>query len=216
MTETASMTLKKRFSLHIEDQLKEELQRLIGGRPVTLASGSPRRKQILRLAGIAPKIIVPDVNEDLDGIESPRDYAITLARLKLESIPADESLTIAADTIVVLNDKILGKPVDNLDARRILRFLSGRRHWVMTALALRNGKSDKIYVDGEKSYVTFNDLKSADIKCYVDSGEPMDKAGAYGIQGMGELLVEKLEGSLLNVIGFPIELFVRMLREMEG
>jgi len=211
-----SMTLKKRFSLHIESELKAELQRLIGEQPVTLASGSPRRKQILKLAGIEPKVIVPSVQEDLEGIKSPRDYAIALAELKLNSVPKDGALTVAADTIVVLDDKILGKPVDNLDARRILRFLSGRRHWVMTALAIRNGKSESVLSDGEKSYVTFNDLKVADIKSYVDSGEPMDKAGAYGIQGMGELLVQKLEGSLLNVIGFPIELFVRMLREIRG
>jgi len=208
--------LARRFTLHIDEDLKVELHRLIGNQRVTLASGSPRRKQILKLAGIDAKVIVPSIREDLNGIESPRDYAIALAEQKLGSAPVDDSLTIAADTIVVLDDKILGKPVDNLDARRILRFLSGRRHWVMTALAVRNGGSDKVHTDGERSYVTFNDLKVADIKCYVDSGEPMDKAGAYGIQGMGELLVQKLEGSLLNVIGFPIELFVRMLREIRG
>jgi septum formation protein len=208
------MTLQRRFSLHIEDDLKVELQGLIARRPVTLASGSPRRKQILRLAGIEPKVVVPSVKENLNGIESPRDYAIRLAELKLKSVMADDSLTVAADTIVVLGDTILGKPVDNLDARRILRFLSGRRHWVMTSLAIRDGRSDKIVSDGDTSFVTFNDLKVSDIKSYVDSGEPMDKAGAYGIQGMGELLVQKLEGSLLNVIGFPIELFVRMLRDL--
>lgn len=211
------MPLQKRFSLHIENDLKEELHRLLGNQPVTLASGSPRRKQILKLAGIEPKVIVPSVKEDLNGIESPRDFAITLAKLKLKSVPRDNNaLTVAADTIVVLEDTILGKPVDNLDARRILRFLSGRRHWVMTALAIRNGDSDKVYADGEQSFVTFNDLKVSDIKAYIDSGEPMDKAGAYGIQGMGELLVQKLEGSLLNVIGFPVELFVTMLRKIKA
>jgi septum formation protein len=130
-------------------------------------------------------------------------------------VPGASGITVAADTIVVLDNGILGKPVDKADAKRMLRLLSGRRHFVITSLALRDNVSGRTICDCERSYVTFHPQSDEAIASYVDSGEPMDKAGAYGIQGMGELLVEKLEGSLHNVIGFPIGLFVRMIRELQ-
>lgn len=207
------MTVDRRFVLEIEDHTKSALRSILGDTTITLASGSPRRRQILQLSGVNCKVIVPDVDESvIDGVE-PRRFAIDLAMRKLESIASDGTVTVAADTIVVLDNRILGKPLDKADAHRILRALSGHRHYVLTALAVRDERGHTM-ADGEISYVTFHMLSDEAIRDYIDSGEPMDKAGAYGIQGMGELLVSNLEGSLHNVIGFPIDLFVRLLREL--
>ncbi len=211
MTVTAE---QRRFELTVDDNIVRDLKQLLNNIPVTLASGSPRRREILRLAGIDCRVIIPDVNEDIPTGVTPEQYALDIAQHKLAHVPGENGITVAADTIVVLDNKILGKPVDVADARRILRTLSGRKHYVVTALAIRDNKSGRVTGDYDKSYVTFYPLADEAISFYVTSGEPMDKAGAYGIQGMGELLVERLEGSLHNVIGFPIELFVRMVREI--
>jgi septum formation protein len=205
----------RRFVLTVDEQIKSELKALLGNTPVTLASGSPRRKEILALAGVVCNVIVPDVDEDIPVGASPEQFARDIATHKLAHVPGMDGITVAADTIVVLEDRILGKPLDKADARRMLHLLSGRRHYVITSLALRDNISGRTICDSERSYVTFYTLSDEAIASYVHSGEPMDKAGAYGIQGMGELLVEKLEGSLHNVIGFPIELFVRMVRELK-
>lgn len=206
----------RRFELAVDEQIKSELKVLISNTPVTLASGSPRRREILALAGVACKVIVPDVDEDVPIGVSPKQFALDIASHKLAHVSGTSGITVAADTIVVLDNRILGKPIDKADAKRMLRLLSGRRHYVITSLALRDNTSGRTICDCDKSYVTFHTLSDEAIASYVDSGEPMDKAGAYGIQGMGELLVEKLEGSLHNVIGFPIELFVRMIRELKS
>ncbi len=180
-----------------------------------LASGSPRRREILRLAGVKCRIEPPEVDETVPELVNPFEFAIRLAKAKLDATPVTGQLTVAADTIVVLGNVILGKPVDEADARRMLHTLSGQRHYVLTALAIRDC-NERVIADADKTYVKFHQLSEAAISEYVDSKEPMDKAGAYGIQGMGELLVEDLEGSLHNVIGFPIEMFVRMMRELRS
>ncbi|MGB5106242.1 MAG: Maf family protein [Candidatus Zixiibacteriota bacterium] len=209
------MTISKRFVLDVDVETRSTLRQLIGDERVVLASGSPRRREILRLAGINCDVAIPEVDETVtDGVE-PRKFAIDLAKVKLESIDKQNDLTIAADTIVVLGDVILGKPVDKADAFRMLKTLSGERHYVITALAIRD-RIGRVAADADRTYVRFRRLTDAGINSYIDSGEPMDKAGAYGIQGMGELLVESLEGSLHNVIGFPIEMFVRMMRELRA
>ncbi|MCX6831049.1 MAG: Maf family protein [candidate division Zixibacteria bacterium] len=205
----------RRFIITVDEQIKSELKALLGDTPVTLASGSPRRREILVLAGLTCRVIVPDVDEDIPVGVSPEQFAIDIATHKLAHVPGTSGITVAADTIVVLDNRILGKPVDKTAAKEMLRILSGRRHYVITALALRDNVNGLAICDCEKSYVTFHPQSNEAIAAYVDSGEPMDKAGAYGIQGMGELLVEKLEGNLHNVIGFPIELFVRMIRELQ-
>ncbi len=207
-------TEPRRFVLTVDGQVRSELKALLGDTPVILASGSPRRKEILSLAGIDCRVIVPNVDEDIPLVGSPRKHALSIALHKLAHVPGAMGITVAADTIVVLDEKILGKPVDKADARRILRTLSGKKHYVVTALAIRDNASGRVVTNFAMSYVTFRPLSDDAIASYVDSGEPMDKAGAYGIQGMGELLVEELEGSLHNVIGFPIELFMRMIREL--
>jgi septum formation protein len=205
----------RRFELTVDEQTKRELKSLLDGTSVTLASGSPRRKEILRLAGVDCQVIVPNVDEDIPTGVSPEQYAVDIAAHKLAHVPGAEGITVAADTIVVLDNQILGKPTDRADAARILRVLSGRKHYVITALAIRNNRTGRVSSSYDKSFVTFYPLADDAISFYINSGEPMDKAGAYGIQGMGELLVESLQGSLHNVIGFPIELFVRMVREMQ-
>lgn len=210
-----TMTISKRFVLEVDPGIRASLRDLIGEGQVVLASGSPRRREILRLAGVSCSVVIPDVDESvIDGVE-PRQFAIDLAKCKLDSVAHSGELAIAADTIVVLDNVILGKPTDKADAYRMLRMLSGERHYVITALAVRD-RDGRIVADADKTYVKFRNLTDAGISSYIDSGEPMDKAGAYGIQGMGELLVENLEGSLHNVIGFPIELFVRMMRELRA
>ena len=209
------MTISKRFVLDVDTETRSALRDLIGAEQIVLASGSPRRREILRLAGVNCSVVVPEVDESVtDGVE-PQKFAIDLAKLKLDTIVDRKHLTVAADTIVVLGNAILGKPVDKADAYRMLRTLSGQRHYVITALAIRD-RNGRVITSADKTYVQFRPLTDAGISSYIDSGEPMDKAGAYGIQGMGELLVEDLEGSLHNVIGFPIEMFVRMMRELRA
>jgi septum formation protein len=209
------MELPKRFSLDVDQGIRDSLAQILGREEIVLASGSPRRREILQRAGVACRVLVPDVDESVPPDAEPREFAISLALKKLESLPATGALTVAADTIVVLDNQILGKPVDVADARRILRILSGQRHFVLTALAIRD-RTGRIVGDADETFVTFHPLADREIEAYVASGEPMDKAGAYGIQGMGELLVAGLEGSLHNVIGFPIELFVHMLMELRS
>lgn len=207
------MTIEKRFVLDVDEEIRAALQELLGDEQIVLASGSPRRREILRLAGVNCRIDPPEVDETVPEFADPLEFAIRLAKAKLDATSITDQLTVAADTIVVLGNVILGKPVDEADARRMLHTLSGQRHYVLTALAVRD-RNERVIADADKTYVKFRQLSEAAISAYVDSREPMDKAGAYGIQGMGELLVEDLEGSLHNVIGFPIEMFVRMMREL--
>ena len=204
----------RRFVLTVAESIKAELREMLGDTSVTLASGSPRRKEILALAGVDCQVIVPNVDEEVPVGVTPERFALDIAAHKLAHVPGEKGITVAADTIVVLDNHILGKPVDKFDAKRILRLLSGKKHYVITALAVRDNDSKREIGNFDRSNVTFYPLSDDAIESYITSGEPMDKAGAYGIQGMGELLVEKLEGSLHNVIGFPIELFARMIEEL--
>jgi septum formation protein len=209
------MVSSKRFVLDVNDNIKAALKSLLGNEEIVLASGSPRRREILSLAGVACRIVIPEVDESVPAGVDAFSFAVELAKRKLNSLPVQNALMVAADTLVVLENDILGKPKDKADAGCMLRKLSGHRHYVVTALAIRD-HSGRVCADGDRTFVRFQNLSDAAIHDYVDSGEPMDKAGAYGIQGMGEILVESLEGSLHNVIGFPIELFVRMLREIRS
>jgi septum formation protein len=207
---------QKRFTIFVDDDTRILINRWLGGKKVTLASGSPRRREILETVGLDFEVVIPPIDEDAIVNVTPKRFAVAQAICKLQSVNVSEGVVIAADTIVVLDDKILGKPTDREDARRILRLLSGEKHMVYTALALRDCESGKVVADAEASQVIFRKLSDQDIEDYVDSGEPLDKAGAYGIQGMGEFLVDRLDGHLNNVIGFPLELFVNLLRELAG
>jgi septum formation protein len=175
-----------------------------------LASGSPRRREILYLLGLEHEVRPPDVDERLRPGEEPGVQARRLAVEKASSTAADGGdLTLAADTLVVLGEEILGKPVDEADAVRMLLKLQGRRHEVHTGLALRFG--DRIESDVAVTRVWFRSLDAAECEEYVASGEPLDKAGAYGIQGLGAVLVQRIEGEYFNVMGLPVQLLLSLL-----
>ena len=177
---------------------------------LVLASGSPRRREILGLLSLAHEIRPADVEERLRPGEDPGMAARRLALEKAAAIPSDgEELILAADTLVVLGGEILGKPTDELDAVKMLMRLQGRRHEVFTGLALRVGS--RIEADVAVTRVWFRPLDAAECGEYVASGEPLDKAGAYGIQGIGAVLVQRIEGEYFNVMGLPVQLLLSLL-----
>ena len=167
-----------------------------------LASGSPRRAALLDGLGIQFAVEKPNVDESRLPDEPPRVMVERLARLKCRSVNGPTPI-LAADTIVVFDGHILGKPRDSADALRMLHLLSGNTHEVMTGFCLRSGES--FYSEVVTSIVEFRSLGASEIQEYINSGEPMDKAGAYAIQGKAGLWVEKLAGSLTNVIGLPMK-----------
>ena len=177
-----------------------------------LASQSPRRSEILRSAGIPFTVRVADVDETVLAGESPADYVQRLAAAKAFAIEsADGETVLGADTTVVIDGEILAKPADAADARRMLARLSGRRHEVLTGICLRRGAD--VIRDYVTTGVVFARLSDAEIGEYVASGEPMDKAGAYAIQGLASKFVERIEGDYFNVMGLPVALVYRRLRE---
>jgi septum formation protein len=178
---------------------------------LVLASQSPRRAEILRNAGLEFVVRVAPVDESpIDG-EKPEHYVQRLAEEKARAVDADNSETVlAADTTVVIDGEILGKPADAADARRMLELLSGRRHEVMTGIAIRRGAD--VTRDWAVTSVWFSPLSSREIDDYVATGEPMDKAGAYAIQGLASRFIEKIEGCYFNVVGLPLSLVYRRLQ----
>ena len=181
---------------------------------VVLASGSPRRRQLLELVGIEHEVLPSNIDETLRPRETPRRHAERLAREKASAIATREpgKITIAADTIVVINRKVLGKPRDEDDARRMLSMLSGREHTVITAVAVARGRKLRSAV--EEVTVKFRRLRDEEIDAYIATGEPMDKAGAYGIQGFGATIVECVDGDYFAVMGLPLARLVTLLREL--
>ena len=178
-----------------------------------LASQSPRRKELLGLLGLAFEIKVPCADETmLPGADPAQQVAEVSRRKALATQAEKEDVIIAADTIVVCDGQILGKPRDREDACRMLKMLSGRAHQVMTGLTVRQG--DKMESCTEITQVYFRRLSNREIEDYVASGEPMDKAGAYGCQGRASLFVEKLEGDFFNVMGLPLCRLGLMLKEL--
>ena len=184
---------------------------------IVLASASPRRQELLRNAGIPFAVQPADINETpLDG-ESPRDCAERLAREKALAVFQSQSknYVLGADTIVVVDDTILGKPRDAEDAGRMLRLLSGRAHAVITGVCLVSpvaNEADAVTAS-VSTLVTMCDLSDEEIRAYVATGEPMDKAGAYAIQGIASRWIPRIEGDYSNVVGLPVALVYRMLRE---
>ncbi|MFM8473682.1 MAG: Maf family protein [Candidatus Kapaibacterium sp.] len=185
--------------------------------PLVLASQSPRRLALLRQMGCEPRVVPADVPEHLHAAgEGPGTYASALAQEKARvvwtSVPP-ESIVIAADTIVVIDEEILNKPVDEADAVRMLRRLSGRTHTVITAVCVRTATSD--IVRQSTTRVTFRTLGDEEIGAYVRSGSPMDKAGAYGIQDdFGAVFVRHIEGCYYTIVGLPLAMLYEMLREL--
>ncbi len=183
--------------------------------PVTivLASKSPRRKELLRQVGLDCRVDPADVDERVLPGESPEGYAarVALDKARVAAARAGTGIVIAADTIVVLEDEILGKPADAEDAERMLRLLSGNVHRVITGLAVMDAVTGKALTRTSITRVWFRSLAPHEIISYVATGEPFDKAGAYGIQGRGALLVDKIDGCYFNVVGLPLSLLGELL-----
>jgi septum formation protein len=183
---------------------------------IILASGSPRRKELLSSLGYDFDVIAPDLDETPLPGEKPSAHVLRLSLAKARAVAAahPKDLVIGADTIVVLDDIILGKPASPAEAVSMLKMLSGKPHVVYTGLSLAILSDNIIKSDYDATKVVFNDLEERAIENYVASGEPLDKAGAYGIQGMGSFLVREYDGEFDTVIGFPTKLFRKMLEEV--
>ncbi len=182
--------------------------------PLILASASPRRAELLRAASIPFEVLAPVVDETVQPGESADAYVRRLSHAKAAAtaILAPGRCVLGADTTVVIDEEILGKPEDVHDAGRMLRMLSGRAHTVLTSVCViaPNGSAS---VRVESTTVEFAPLSSVDVAWYVSTGEPMDKAGAYAIQGRASRFVTRIEGSYPNVVGLPVALVWKMLRE---
>ena len=183
--------------------------------PLILASSSPRRWELLNQVGMTYQVIVADIDESTRGGEGAREYVCRMAREKALEVHRRDGVTVAvlgADTAVVVNGRILGKPVDREDAIRMLEALSGRTHEVWSAVALvlpGGGLHERLNI----TRVTFSELDRAWIESYCDSGEPMDKAGAYGVQGTAAQKISHIEGSYSGVMGLPLHETAEILQE---
>ena len=185
----------------------------VGRMRLVLGSASPRRRELLAQLGLEFDIVSPDIDETPLDREDPVAYVRRLAEAKAAAVRAEpQALVIAADTTVDLGGEILGKPADATDAAAMLRRLSARTHRVHTGVALR--LADRVLSDVVPSLVTFVPLTPSTIEWYVGTGEPLDKAGAYAIQGAGAVLVQRVRGSVSNVVGLPLHAVARMAAEL--
>ncbi len=182
---------------------------------IILASTSPRRRELLRQIGLRFTTDPAEVDERVLPGESPETYAVRVAveKARVAAGRTKTGIVIAADTIVVSDKEILGKPVDVKDAERMLTILSGRAHRVITGLAVMDASTVKLLTGTSVTEVWFRDLSIGEILSYIASGEPLDKAGAYGIQEKGALFVRRIEGCYFNVVGLPLSLLGELLRE---
>ena len=173
---------------------------------IILASKSPRRRALLEQMGVRDfRIITPDIDEHMDRALPPAELVrqISLEKARAVAAQADpNTVVIAADTVVALDGAVLGKPADEEEAFRMLSLLSGNRHQVYTGLTVLRG--EQVFSQWEETAVTFRPLTAEEIEAYIATGEPMDKAGAYGIQGYGSLLIEGISGDYYNVMGLPV------------
>jgi septum formation protein len=179
--------------------------------PIVLASGSPRRKQLLEMLQIPFRIIVPNVDEHVIGGERPDAYVTRLSRAKAEAVVprAGGDVVLAADTTVVLGGKIFEKPTSPANAVEMLEQLQGQTHEVLTAVAVaQDGRLEQAL---DRSRVTFRPNDRRTLEAYVATGEPLDKAGAYAIQGLGAPLIERVEGDFFGVMGLPLRLALDLL-----
>ncbi|MGH7884440.1 MAG: Maf family protein [Thermodesulfobacteriota bacterium] len=174
---------------------------------LVLASSSPRRKEYLKQLGIEFEIIVPDIDEKVREAENPKDYVKRIAEekaLKVASLVSPDRNVVAADTVVLLNDEILGKPLDNKDAFCMLVKLSGKTHLVLTGFSIAGGCKEILHSEVVETEVRIKELTEDEIHGYIKTEEHIDKAGAYAIQGIGAFMVESISGSYTNVVGLPI------------
>lgn len=176
-----------------------------------LASGSPRRSEILNSVGWEFTKHVPDIDESVIEGEPPEDYVRRLAKTKAEAIAVSfpGEIVLGADTTVVIEGQIIGKPTDLEDARRMLKMLSGNWHEVLTGIAVvRNGET---FTGLQRTRVKFAEMSEAEIDFLVEKGDPLDKAGAYAVQAQAALFIEKIEGDYWNVVGLPVRLVYEMI-----
>jgi len=209
----------KILAIDYDSEIKERIRGLIGSRRVRLASGSPRRQEILRKLGVDFEVYVTDVDEELtasgNSVEPvEKSVEVTKRKVVAGSDDFESGLVIAADTIVVLDGEILSKPDNREEAAEHLKRLRDTDHFVYTTIVLRNLPSYRMVWDTSESRVTFKPVTDEQIAEYVATGEPDDKAGAYGIQGMGKFLVDRHTGYLDNIIGFPALLFADLLERL--
>ena len=166
----------------------------------------------MALVGIPHEVRPADIDETYLPGEVPRDHALRLAREKAQTIPDQDAVVVGSDTIVVVDGDVLGKPRDETDAARMLARLSGRSHTVITAVAV--SWKGRVVADAESVGVTFHQLTDAQISAYIATREPMDKAGAYGIQGFGATIVAKVDGDYFAVMGLPLQRMVQLMRDL--
>lgn len=174
---------------------------------IILASSSPRRKELLESIGLKFQIITPETEETHLKGESAEDFALRLSKDKALSVSREceeGTVVIGADTVVVVGNDILGKPLDENDAASMLRKISGREHRVLTAFSIVKPKSQVLHSEIVETLVGVKNLAASEIQGYIMTGEPMDKAGAYGIQGIGAFMVRQIRGSYTNVVGLPL------------
>ncbi len=186
-------------------------------KPIILASASSRRRELLQQIGLSFQTAPAHVDERVLAGEQPEAFAARVAMDKARATAEKFSsgIIIAADTIVVLKNAILGKPADAADAERMLNMLSGKMHRVITGLAVMDAATGKVLIRTAITRVWFRNLSGEEIASYVMTREPLDKAGAYGIQGKGALLAERIDGCYFNVVGLPLVLLNEMLKEFE-
>ncbi len=185
--------------------------------PIYLASHSPRRKHLLKQIGIKFKSFSVDLDEQISDNETPIAAVKRLSYEKLELAEKvkNDGILITADTIVVLNSQIIGKPKNKKDAKFILTKLSKNTHFVYTGFAIKNSRTNKTIIDYEKTSVTFREISNKEIDEYVADGSPLDKAGAYGIQDdYGAVFVSKINGCYYNVVGLPLSKIYKVLNEV--
>ena len=178
---------------------------------LVLASSSPRRTELLNRAGWRHEVLVAGIDESVRPHEEPAAYVQRLARSKAEAVAErlEEGLVLGADTTVVIDNQILGQPCDDADAKRMLKLLNGKWHEVLTGVALvRVGGETR--VAHETTRVRFAEMSESEIDWYIASGEPVGKAGAYGIQGKAALFIEEIEGDYFNIMGLPIRLVYKL------
>lgn len=186
---------------------------------IILASASPRRKSLMEVLGLDFEIKVSDCEEIIDNSQSVENIVMSLSAQKAQAVAKsinDNCIVIGADTVVCYNNEILGKPKNHDDAVRMLRLLSGKTHSVYTGFTIIHTSDNTVLTDFERSDVTFKELSDKEITDYVNTGDPMDKAGAYSIQGTASSFVEELVGDYNNVVGLPIYKLSKYLYNIKG
>jgi len=181
---------------------------------LVLASASPRRRDLLEGLRLVFEVRSAEIDESVLADEAPEDHVLRLARAKAQAVALPGELVLAADTVVVLESGILGKPVDPREAQQMLRQLAGRRHEVYSGVALFEPESGAIVSASDRSEVNIADLSDDEIEWYVSTGEPLDKAGSYAIQGLGALFVETIAGNYTNIVGLPLPLTRSLFQQL--